>query len=213
MCIGILSMSNVLGNDIRLVIEEVGEPVSIYNYETEKWFSTKIDPERDWQSRRPYENEYEVISSFPHDTEAKPGFVLNILADNTFYLIASMVSEYFEGFAITKESFLYKCNSKFWLQRKERERNKNYELVDEWNNIYEAHHSLFTYPIERQNIRDEDYGRFPEMKKLFIVSKFIDIKTGDKITVDIDPNPWTVELVESTRLTGVHFCQLGAFSG
>lgn len=208
-------MDNVLGNDIKLVIEEVGEPISVYNYETETWFPAKIDPERHWESRRPFENEYEVICTFPYDTVAKPGYIINIPSDNTHYLLASMVSEYFEGFIITKECFLYKCNTKFWLQRRNRDagRDENYKLINEWPTLYDAHYALFTFPIEHLSIHSEDHARFSGKKKHFMVSSFVDIKIGDKITVEIDNDPWTVEIVESSRLKGVNFCQLGAFSG
>ena len=222
-------MDNILGEDIKSVIEEVGEPLSVYNHITKQEHEDRMDFKRFWGTRIPFENEYQVLASFAYDTQTKPGDRVRILSDNSKCIVANMVSEYFEGEIITNESFMYKCNSIFQVKRRSEEvtRNENYELVPSWDLVVSGECGLFTGTLEHQhNMVDEVYARFEDKKRKLFTSRHLDIKKGDKILITpwtTDPEivdfasgefeVWLVELIENHRLEGIQTCNVGEFSG
>jgi len=215
---------NVLGEDIKQVINEVGEPIAIYKHNTQKTVREKLDFKRFWGTRIPFENEYQVLCSLVYDTKANPGDRMTILSDNTHYVIANMVSEYFEGFIITKESFMYKCNSTFSTFRLSSglSRDENYSLQNEWDIVLSGEYCLFTGALEYgHSVEDEMYARFQQKKRRLITSNDLNIQIGDKIEVipavsegiDSETEIWMVELLEANRLHGIKVCNLGEFTG
>jgi len=213
-------MTNILGEDIRSVIHEVGEPCEVYDHVTKTITSDFVDFKRFWGTRIPFENEFQVLVSFAYNTTSKPGDRIKLLSDGTFYLISNDVSEYFEGEVITKESFMYKCNSTFSSKRKgEPRRNDNYKLVSGYDYVVENEHCLFSGMLEwgHKLIDNDIYGRFQLKKRKFIVSSDLDVKINDIVEVipwrSTDMETWMVELVEANRLEGIKICDLGEFTG
>ncbi len=214
---------NILGEDLKQVINESGEPILIYNHITEQEAEEFLDFKRFWGTRIPFENEYQVLCSLIYDTVTTPGDRVTILSDNTNYIVANMVSEYFEGEIITKESFMYKCNAVFSSKRKVsgQERDDQYNLINEWDIVLSGEAALFTGSLEYgHSLEDETYARFLHKKRKFIISNQLDLKVGDRVDVvpkfpfDVSETTetWLVELIEPNRLHGIKMCELGSFT-
>ncbi len=226
---------NILGEDLKQVINESGEPIEIYNHITQSTTDNeRLDFKRFWGTRIPFENEYQVLCSLAYDTSINPGDRVKVLSDNTDYIVANMVSEYFEGEVITKESFMYKCNATFISKRKTDKyaRDENYQLVNDWDlivsgevvsgEIIAGERALCTGSLEYGNkLEDETYARFVHKKRRFLVSNQLDIQIGDRIDVFTknaigisgELETWLVEIVEPNRLHGIKMCELGIFPG
>ncbi len=213
-------MVNVLGEDIKDVLNEIGEPVSIYNYLSGNTFQTNIDFHRYWGTRIPFENEYQVLASLSYDTEMYPGDLIYIFSDDTKYIATNKVSEFFEGEAISKECFLYKCNALINVKRKGPStiRDENYQLASVFNTIYQNIDALFFGSLEdHHDLRDHLQARFLDKQRRIIISNQLDVQINDFFEVypgvptgisDIKET-WMVELIEANRLNGIKICQLG----
>ena len=220
---------NILGEDLKSVLQEIGETCEVYNHTSQLIHTDYIDFKRFWGTRIPFENEFQVLASFSYDSPTIPGDRLKILSDNTVYVVSNTTSEYFENEIITKESFMYKCNGIFQLKRKSDEmvRDDNFELIPQWDVIVEKEYALFTGTLEHQhNMVDEIYARFQDKKRKLIISSHLDVQIGDKVLIfpwltdlalaDFTAGAyetWQVELVEGHRLQGIKMCNVGEFSG
>ncbi len=201
-------MANDLGNDIALVLEELTEPIDIYNYEHDILTHGYMDIEHEARTRTPFESTFMIKAVFPFNTTAIIGDLISLTTTTDKYIISSFIDEIFEQGVISKEGFLYRCNVVADINRKgeEQTRDENYELVPSWDSIYTDIDLLFTGQLSDQGIDEEIYARVYSSTRKAFISNQLDIRVNDQLV--IGDKKYQIDLMEMHRLPGVKICRL-----
>jgi hypothetical protein len=129
-----------LGEDIKEVYTEEGSATTIISRDpvvTDQWVIYDINS----QATKPFIREHHLDATFPYDSEAVVGDVLNITELNRNYLVMNKTPEMFEDEVVEWSVVLYLCNlpvTAHILRPVEVRDNETLKMISGWQVIKES---------------------------------------------------------------------------
>jgi hypothetical protein len=127
-----------IGRDIASVLSEVGTTIRIERPGVAT-FTEKVDVSMPSRVSHPFIREFLAEASLPNTTRMLAGDIFQILISNRFYMIMSLVPEYFEDEITEYGAYLYKCNKMALclVMVEDEQWNARYQKTPRWVAAYE----------------------------------------------------------------------------
>jgi len=205
-----------IGEDLLEVLEELGSKISIYKYSTGQTFEEFVDTSFEVNHVYPWTSHYMMKCDFGYNTKADAGDLITFIDDMqhpTKYLIVALAKERFEQSVIAKEGVIYMCDSIAHIQRRTEIRNAstNYEPIVSWPTVYSGEYCFITGLLDNNKEFERKFGEFSVDRNQLFISTFIDIREGDRCTVNSDNysgEVYQVISVEKDYLPGISICNI-----
>lgn len=95
-----------ISSDIKNVYSEIGSEINVVGVASGEY----IDTELNTMSSKPFIREAFIQASFPYDTSANAGNLIQLVETGDVYMMMNKTPDFFENAIIEYDCVLYKCN-------------------------------------------------------------------------------------------------------
>lgn len=195
-----------LGEDIKEVIEENGEPITLLRTPT-NITGERIKSTVNAQVTKPFIREFFMEAWLSYDTQVVAGDWVQF-TDGRVFIIMNRTASLFEGEIMRNNAVLYKTNVVATIQRQAVTRHA-VDAVVTWATVKANAHVLITEALYGNSLdADEDGGQFSMSENDLYIPASVGIKPNDRVYIS-ETEYYKVEAVRYRRFDNVHLATIG----
>lgn len=197
-----------VGGDIKEALEEIGSSIVIFRDSVEISSESCII-ELNEQATKPFIISFFKKTTFPYDTKAVSGDIINFDTTGDSYLVTTINPEEFENGIITKQGVLYLCNTSGELTRPSGELwdSQTYHKEQAWETIRSNCYSLLVNPEFRNQLNEEEAAIVSVEDNELFLPHSIGVAVNDRYE-PYSGEHYKIEVVNSYRYQGVDVCRI-----
>ncbi|MFZ3044701.1 MAG: hypothetical protein WA151_02205 [Desulfatirhabdiaceae bacterium] len=195
-----------LGVDIKEVIEEIGEPITILRSPT-NITGEHVKSTVNAQVTKPFIREFFMEAWLSYDTQVVSGDWVQF-ADGRVFIVMNKTANLFESEVMRYNAVLYKTNVVATIQRQSVV-TTDYSAVVTWGTVKANANVLITEALYGNSLdADEDGGQFSMSENDLYIPASVGIQPNDRVFISATEY-YKVEAVRYRRFDNVHLATIG----
>jgi hypothetical protein len=192
------------GQDIADVLAEVGTRARVLNSAGEVLSEEYLQYSVNIRTSNPFHREFFLETMLPHNTNARPGAIVEFVSSGRKNIVMSSTPKTFEDEVVLYNSVIYKCNVSGELLRMQKVEGENpYHTVPGWQPVQSpCFGALIESNYDNALLVDEEIGHVTTEELFLYVPSSVIIQPEDRYVPVSGETPYRVGIVKRFAYEG-----------